>query len=423
VNATNDFGTTRAWFNFYTKTYSGGPGGGGGQPPADYPPSISSITRTPVIITSENNVTISATVTDDTGLYSVFLYWNDGSQHSKEMTFQSNNKYSTAIGPFPELVTITYWINATDYALQSTESNSYSFKVVDISGPSIIVIKPISGVIIYDTTPTIKLSFSDPSGIDINSVILTIDGVITTPQSKTSSSVTYTPTAAMTYTTHSVKLNVSDLLGNSKIKEWSFTIKETEFIIEEEIGNITSGEEKNILLESSNETDIDSINFGVTINLTNVKIFVAKLKDKPGQVGILPTNTTLYCYLQIEVTANDTDINDDNFYSIKIKFKIKKDWLANQNIDKNNIGMVKYKLGGWIIQDTKYLTEDEVYAYYETSMSAFSDLAIIGIKIPTGQTTPAPGFNYIFVIIAVIVIILLIVSILFKTGILYIEEE
>jgi PGF-pre-PGF domain-containing protein len=227
----------------------------------------------------------------------------------------------------------------------------------------------------------------------------------------------------MTYSTHSVKLNVSDVLGNSQIKEWSFTIKETDFINEEDIENLTSGEEKEIKLNNSNETSIDSINFKVAINLTNVKIFIAKFKDRPDQVDIIPTNTTLYCYFIIELTANDTDINYDNLSLIKIKFKVKNDWLKNQNIDKNNINFVKYENNGWAPQNTNYLSEDNSYTYYETSMSTFSNLAIVGMKTITGENVPAPLLNHIFIVVAVIVIIILIISILFKTGILYIEEE
>jgi hypothetical protein len=56
-------------------------------------------------------------------------------------------------------------------------------------------------------------------------------------------------------------------------------------------------------------------------------------------------------------------------------------------------------------------------------MSSFSNLAIVGSKILLEETTPVQQFNYIFIFIAVILIIILIVSILFKTGILYIEED
>jgi PGF-pre-PGF domain-containing protein len=427
VNATDGFYNTRAWYTFYTKSYSGGGGGGGsgggGGPTPDNPPLISSVTRTPTKVTSENNITISAIVTDDTGIYSVFLNWNDGSQHSKEMSYQSDNKYSTEIGPFSEFLTITYWINATDNALQSTESISYYFTVADISGPTITIIKPLSGAIIYDTTPTIIVTFSDPSIIDKKSVILTIDSTITTPQIILSSSVTYTPSIEMTYASHIVKLNVSDLLGNWQIKEWSFTIKETEFMNEETIGNLTNGEINEVKLESSDETGIDSINFNVTTNLTNVKISIAKLKDKPEVVGDIPANTTIYCYLYIEITTNGTDIEDDSFNLIKIKFKVNNDWLKNQNLIKNNINLIKYQNGGWIVQESSYISEDSEYSYYEASMSSFSNLAIVGSKILLEETTPVQQFNYIFIFIAVILIIILIVSILFKTGILYIEED
>ena len=422
VNASDSYHSTYEWFSFNTRAYSGGGGGGGGQPPIDSPPLISNISRTPTNITSEDTITISATVTDDTGIYLVYLYWNDGSRHLKEMTFQGNNLYSAEIGPFSELVTVTYWINATDNALQSTESNSYSFKVSDVTGPLITIMKPTPGSIIYDTTPTIKVSYTDPSKINIDSVILTVDGVTVIPQNITESSITYTPTIEMTYSTHTIRLKVSDLLGNSQTQEWSFKIKESDFITEEEIGNLIIDEEKEIKLDKSNETSIESINFKITKNLTNVKISIVKLKDKPEDFIDLPSNTIVYIYLQIGLTANDTDINFDSFNSLKMKFKIKNDWLVNQKIEKNNINLVKYQNNKWMTQETNYLSEDYMYTYYETTMSSFSNLAIVGTKITTEEVA-SPGFNYIFIVIAVILIIVLIISILFKTGILYIEEE
>ena len=65
----------------------------------------------------------------------------------------------------------------------------------------------------------------------------------------------------MTYGEHTVKLGVSDTLGNSSIKEWSFTIEEAESIAEEELGNVTSGETNEIIPENKEETGVEGITF------------------------------------------------------------------------------------------------------------------------------------------------------------------
>lgn len=113
---------------------TGGGGGGGALPPAaaeetDNPPVISTVTRTPSKVTSDDTVTITAVVTDDHNITSVDLYWNDGILHSKEMTLKTGNTYSTTIGPFSGGVTVTYYVKAVDDAPQETNSATYSFTV------------------------------------------------------------------------------------------------------------------------------------------------------------------------------------------------------------------------------------------------------------------------------------------------------
>ena len=68
-------------------------------PPVDNPPTISDIERSIRKVTSNDNITISANVTDDYGLFSVLLNWNDGSDHNKSMT-NVVSIYSASIGPF-----------------------------------------------------------------------------------------------------------------------------------------------------------------------------------------------------------------------------------------------------------------------------------------------------------------------------------
>lgn len=423
--------TEKLWSTSYvtshatTDSQSGNPPsvpGGETNQTTNEPPKISNVSHLPTTVTSEDTVTVYATVTDDYIVGSVLLYWNDGSEHSKSMSL-SSGIYSATIGPFTELATITYWINATDNESQSIESSTYSFTVSDVSGPAVTIISPSSGSIIYDTTPMIKGSYSDPSGINTTSVSLSVDGSKVTPQTKTSSVIAYTPSTAMDYGNHTVKIEVSDTLGNNRLKEWSFTIEETESITEEELGNITSGETTEVTPENTEETGVESINFLANTNLTNVKIVVAKLKEKPNDITDEPTNKKVYTYLNLEITANDTYLDEDSIGNLTIKFKVKLLWIENNSIDKETITLLRFKDGQWEELDTTKTNEDSTYVYFEATTSGLSTFAVAGEEIEEEPETVTPGIDYLLIVGAVVAIIILVILILFKTGFLYIEKE
>ena len=96
------------------------------------PPTISSIYHSPTKVTSEDTVTIYATVTDDNSVSSVKLYWNDGSDHSTSMS-ASGNTYSAQIGPFSSGTYVTYSVAATDDRSKTTQSSTYVFTVIVVA--------------------------------------------------------------------------------------------------------------------------------------------------------------------------------------------------------------------------------------------------------------------------------------------------
>lgn len=102
-------------------------------PPEDNPPTISSIYHSPSTVTKDDVVTIYATVTDDSGITSVDLYWNDGSDHSKSMTLSGDNVYYAQIGPFSAGITVQYSVDAADTASQTTQSASFVFNVAAVA--------------------------------------------------------------------------------------------------------------------------------------------------------------------------------------------------------------------------------------------------------------------------------------------------
>jgi len=358
---------------------------------------------------------------------SVVLSWEGNSEHSKQMISQGNNIYAAMIGPFAEKTIVYYGVNVTDNASQSTESSKNSFTVVDASGPIITIVMPSSDSTIYNTTPTIKAYYSDPSGINKDSVSLTIDETIVTPQTITSEAIVYTSSTEMSYNSHSVKLTVSDLLGNSETKEWSFIIDEYESISEQDLGNVVFREEKEIIPEHSENIGINSIKLTTASNFTDVKLTVVKLKDKPEEITIIPTDKILYAYLYLELTSNDTYVQDEDLESLTISFQVKQQWIKKHNINKKNVMLMRYHSNAWQMLTTNYLSEDNTYVYYEAITSGMSTFAIVGGEIteisgPDDEESEE-GLPWFIIIGTVIAGMVLLLVFLFKAGYLYFEPK
>jgi len=342
----------------------------------NYAPTISSLSPASGSSTTNTQPTISAALSDSgSGVdnSSVIIKVDNVNQTSNTTVTYSSISYTpaSALSYASHTVNVTVSDNASN-----TGYSEWSFTVyaeggnggggggggtIVATGPTITIDMPADGSTIYDRTPTIKASYSDISGIDADSVTLTIDEVTVTP-TITLTLVTYTPTTDMTFGEHNVKVNVSDVLGNSATKDWSFTILESESISEEEVGNVTSGEETEVELENSDETGIECIMFTATADLTNVKITVVKLLGKPEYIAEEPTKVvTIYAYLEIEITADDKYVADDDIESLKIRFKVEQTWMEENNIDKETIVLMKYHNNEWQKLPTTVISEDAVY--------------------------------------------------------------
>ena len=116
-------------------------------------PTITNIKHTPASVTSENTVTISATVTDDSGISSVNLYYNDGSDKTKSMALTGSNIYSATIGPFSGGLIVTYSVDATDASSadppNTRQSSTFSFTVKAVT---VEVIGNVTGFETYEVT-------------------------------------------------------------------------------------------------------------------------------------------------------------------------------------------------------------------------------------------------------------------------------
>jgi hypothetical protein len=171
----------------------------------------------------------------------------------------------------------TYWINISVYDSigQTTfDLSTFGFNIVcpDTTPPTITNLQPPHTSTTEDDTPTISASYSDPSGINISSVIMTVDGSdVTSSAMITSSEITYTPPSPLSIAQHTIYLEVKDNSANANkgTATWSFTITPTVSDTEPPVAN--AGEDKSALTSETvvfngnashdNVDSLDQLNF------------------------------------------------------------------------------------------------------------------------------------------------------------------
>ncbi len=94
-------------------------------------PEISDISYTPASPTTEEEVVITAYVTDDTAVDGVILHWRRGtaSFETKVMAEEGAGRYAARIGPFSSATTVQFYIVAADRAGNEAESTQREFEV------------------------------------------------------------------------------------------------------------------------------------------------------------------------------------------------------------------------------------------------------------------------------------------------------
>lgn len=311
-----------------------------------------------------------------------------------------------------------FWFFTT---MGSRNTTNESTQIND-SKPTITIITPRPGETIYNQTPLIKASYRDPDEINTSTVTLTID-FSSKPAFATSTAVTYIPSEDIGIGSHFVQINVSDKLGNTNSTIWTFTIEQGSNMTNENLGNISQGEHIEIILEHPKDIIVYSVNLTPTQNMTNVSFEEVKLLDKPENIP--PPNAIVYVYLDLKLTADGAYITENAIKSLQFKFKVKKTWIAENNIDTKTVQLTRYHNRTWQNLTTHLIGEDDVYVYYEADTPGCSTFAIVGSQVteiqPYNPGVPDIPWNVIVVVIVVIGSLLIIV--LFKAGYIYKEEQ
>ena len=194
---------------------------------------------------------------------------------------------------------------------------------------------------------------------------------------------------------------------------------------ENTLGDLTSGIETDIKLKSS--ADIDSVKLTPSTDLENVTVTVIKLKDKPEEIIEPPEkNVTIYKYLDIKLIANYTFIDEEEISSLEFKFKVEKTWVADNNIDKYTVKMIRYHDGVWQNLSTELINENETSISYTVESPGFSTFAVVGSKViekSESYGSDDVSIPWSIIIAFIMILTIMLVFILFKARYIYLKED
>jgi PGF-pre-PGF domain-containing protein len=169
-----------------------------------------------------------------------------------------------------------------------------------------------------------------------------------------------------------------------------------------------------------------SITGNVTANDVNAVVETLK---KTSSLAIIPAPGEVYKNINIWVGTGGFAV-PKNIKEGLISFRVRNNWIEENNLTRNNVNMLMWNGGEWLMIETVNTLTDEKYTYYESKTNSFSVFAISGFKnepdskeepmitstpepaITLGQVLPSPGqtmnktpgFEILLAIIALIVI-------------------
>lgn len=174
--------------------------------------------------------------------------------------------------------------------------------------------------------PTISANYADAgSGIDVDSVLIIVDGVNVTANATTivtDSYVSYTPTEDLSEGTHNVTVEVSDKAGNGNSTSWTFTIEYLIYLDEDELivdgstmvritapdwANYTA----NLTLSNSNDELAPPTNLSIRPDGTNETTLTVSNETHAGDITVKIINASGYtmCTDTVAYTVGELDLD------------------------------------------------------------------------------------------------------------------
>ena len=191
------------------------------------PPAIT--TSSPHGVIRSDKPIISVSASDDmSGVDTIEIgVKGDGNQAVEGVTSVRSDKTSATFTPTAALTSGTYTVDVKLADMSGNKaSGQWQFTVeLDTIAPSIFDSRP-SQEHTEHRRPTISATYTDNmSGVDAESVKLTLDGSPVEPDALSDTQVVFTPKQDLTFDQHTVRLQVSDNAGNMAEQEWVFYVE------------------------------------------------------------------------------------------------------------------------------------------------------------------------------------------------------
>ena len=193
------------------------------------PPSIT--TSSPHGVIRSDKPIISVSASDDmSGVDTIEIgVKGEGNQTVEGVTSVRSDKTSATFTPAASLTSGTYTVDVKLADMRGNKaSGQWQFTVeLDTIPPAITITRPMQEHT-ENRRPIISASYTDNlSGVDAESITLSLDGAAIEPDAVSETQVMFTPTFDLTFGQHTVKLEVSDMApsANTAVQEWSFFVE------------------------------------------------------------------------------------------------------------------------------------------------------------------------------------------------------
>jgi len=194
-------------------------------------PTITNLQPPNGYVTNDDMPSIGANYVDSSGINTsrVMLKVDDIDVTSSTTVTTSGVSYTPIIG-LPDGSHTIYLEVSDNLGNQAIET---WFFLVDTTPPdtflpTITNLKPADSSITMDNTPTISADYNDSSGIDLDNILLKVDGTDETSSATIApSGITYTPMSPLSDGSHTVYLEVKDTYGNSATVTWKFIVEKS----------------------------------------------------------------------------------------------------------------------------------------------------------------------------------------------------
>ena len=150
------------------------------------------------------------------------------------------------------------------------------------------------------------------------------------------------------------------------------SINTTKGVVNITIYSIRAGHMANVSIEKTEDMPFTLISIQVNNSANFVKLFIRKLDKKPAEI-VHEIVGKVYHYIKID----KSNIQDKNVKKVKLRFRVEKSWINENNIDVDTIALYRYT-NKWEKLNTVKISEDSENVYFEAESPGLSVFAIAG---------------------------------------------